>query len=280
MVGAHRSKEQAMHAGSSSTNAPFTLTKWYFDCVAADGRAVIAYWASLAWRKVALTWQNVTLYEAGRPPVSRSSLLPGPAPEVTDDTITCRMPALECMIDIESRQRPIEERLFESDDGVVEWRAEAPAAAVSLELRGFAPVQGPGYAERIFLSIPPWRLPIRELRWGRWLDTVAGRSVVWIDWRGVQPRTWVFVDGIKAPNAVVTDESISAGGVRVLLGERRALHERALADVVVTIPPLRAVVPKSLLALREAKWCSAGVLLDGNAPAQTGFAIHELAVFR
>ena len=269
-----------MHAGSSSAKAPLKLTKWYFDCVAADGRAVIAYWASLAWRGVALTWQNVTLYEAGRPPVSRSSLLPAPPPEVTGDTITCRMSALECMINVESRQRPIEERLFDGDDGAVEWRAQAPAAAVRLELRGFSPVQGSGYAERIFLSMPPWHLPIRELRWGRWLDPVASRSVVWIDWRGAQPRTWVFVDGIKARTAVVTDESISAGGVRLLLGERRTLHERAFADVAATIPSLRAVVPKSLLALRETKWCSAGVLLDGNAPAQTGFAIHELAVFR
>jgi hypothetical protein len=267
-------------AAMPDSRSPFTLTKWYIDCVAADGRAVIAYWASLAWRKVVVTWQNVTLYEAGRPPISRSSLLPEPPPEVAGDRITSRMSALECAIDIQSQQRPIEERLFDSDDGVVEWRAEAPAAAVSLELRGFAPVQGAGYAERIFLSIAPWRLPIRELRWGRWLDPAASRSVVWIDWRGACPKTWVFVDGIKATTAVVTDEVISAGGVRVLLGERRTLHERAFADVVATIRPLRAVVPKPLLAFREAKWFSAGVRLDGDAAAQTGTAIHELAVFR
>ena len=53
---------------------PFTLTKWYFDCVDAEARAVIGYWASLAWRGVALTWQNVTLFEPGKAPVSRSSL--------------------------------------------------------------------------------------------------------------------------------------------------------------------------------------------------------------
>ena len=259
---------------------PFTFTKWYVDCVAADGRAVIGYWASLAWRRVALTWQNVTLYEAGRPPVSRSSLLPTPPPEVAGGTITWQMPALACVVGIESRQRPIEERLFDSEAGVVDWCAEAPGAIVSLELHGFAPVQGSGYAERIFISMPPWRLPIRELRWGRWLDPAASRSVVWIDWRGDPPRTWVFVDGIKAPAAVVTDESICAEGVRVLLGERRTLHARAFAEIAATMPPLQAVVPKSLLALRETKWCSTGTLLDGKAAAQTGCAIHEVAVFR
>jgi hypothetical protein len=259
---------------------PFMLTKWYFDCVAADGRAVIGYWASLAWRGVALTWQNVTLYEADRPPISRSCVLPAPPPLMTGDAIRCDMPALDCRVHIESRQQPIEERLFDSDRGVVDWRAEAPAADVSFELRGFAPVRGAGYAERICISVPPWHLPIRELRWGRWLDRAANRSVVWIDWRGDLPRTWVFVDGIKAPAAVLTDESLCAGGVRVLLGEGRTLHARAFADIAAIIPPLQAVVPKSLLALRETKWCSAGTRRDKNAAAQSGHAIHEVVTFR
>ena len=64
---------------------------------------------------------------------------------------------------------------------------EAPAAEVSVSLRGFAPLRGTGYAERILITIPPWRLPIRELRWGRWIGEAASRSVVWIDWRGESP---------------------------------------------------------------------------------------------
>lgn len=260
--------------------APFTLTKWYVDCVAADGRAVIGYWASLAWRGVALTWQNVTLYEANRPPVSRSSLVTASPPEVAGETITWCAPALACVAGIESRQRPIEARLLDSDAGIVEWRAEAPVAAVTFKLGGCAPVQGPGYAERIFISIPPWRLPIRELRWGRWVDSAASRSVVWIDWRGDSPRTWVFVDGVLASAGVVTDESILADGRKILLRERQTLHARAFAEIAAAIPPLLAVVPKSLLALRETKWCSTGTLLERNAAAQTGWAIHEVAVFR
>ena len=269
-----------MTSDARRDGAPFTLTKWYFDCVAPDGRAVIGYWASLAWRSLAFTWQNVVLYESGQPPVRRSSLVPAPPPEVGSDTITWRAPALACVMRVESRQRPIEERLLDGDAGVVEWRAEAPAAIVSVELRGFAPVQGPGYAERIFMTAPPWRLPIRELRWGRWLDAAASRSVVWIDWRGESPRTWVFVDGIMAPTATVTDELVCAGAVNVVLGERRTLDARALAEIAAAIPPLQAVVPKSFLALRQTKWCSAGTLLEGNATAIAGRAIHEVVVFR
>ena len=259
---------------------PFALTKWYFDCVAADGRAVIGYWASLAWRGAALTWQNVSVYEPGSPPVVRSSLTSTPPPRVEGGRITWHSPPLGCTARIESRQAPIEQRLLDGDAGIVEWRAEAPAAAVSFQMGGIAPVQGTGYAERIFIGMPVWRLPIRELRWGRWLDAAATRSVVWIDWRGSSPRTWVFADGIEVPAALVTDEGIRARGMTIALGERRTLHARSFAETAATIPPLRALLPKSMLALRETKWISAATLQDGNVAAQAGSAIHELAVLR
>ena len=259
---------------------PFSLTKWYFDCVAADGRVVIAYWASLAWRGVAVTWQNLTLYEVGEAPLGRSSLASAPAPEVSDEGIVCRLSALGCVVTAASRQPPIEERLFATEEGgVVDWRVEAPVAAARFDLEGLNSVQGAGYVERIFITVPPWRLPIRELRWGRWLDSEASRSVVWIEWRGAAPRTWVFADGARL-DAAVTDEGVVADRVRVVLEGSRTLHERAFAEIAATIPPLKAIVPKSLLELRETKWCSGGRLLDGDGPGRSGYAIHEVAVFR
>ena len=260
--------------------APFTLTKWYFDCVAPNGRVVIGYWASLAWSRFAFTWQTVVLYQTGRSPTRRSTLVPAPPPSVGGDTITWRAPALGCVIDVESRQRPIEERLLDDGTGIVDWRAEAPAAFVSVELRGFVPVQGSGYAERILITVPPWRLPIRELRWGRWLDAASSRSVVWIDRRGEYPRTWVFVDGNMATSAVVTDEGVCAGNVKVVVGERRTLEAPAFSQIAAAIPSLQAVVPKSLLALRQTRWCSNSTLQEGNDAALSGRAIHEVVEFR
>lgn len=246
----------------------FQLTKWYFDCVDEEARAVIGYWASLSWRGVALTWQNVTLFEPGRAPVSRSSLAPATPPSAT----SWRSEALGCAMDFEPALPPIEERLLADGRGVVEWRVEAPAARVSASMNGFAPLRGTGYAERILITIPPWRLPIRELRWGRWIDDGASRSVVWIDWRGKAPRTWVFVDGAAASPAEVTDEKVRAGNVEVSLGERRTLEERSLDEIVSAIPGLRAVTPRSFLGLRQSRWCSHG--------PGAGHAIHEVVVFR
>jgi hypothetical protein len=249
----------------------------------AEARAVIGYWASLAWRGVALTWQNVTLFEPGKAPVSRSSLGSASHPVADEGAIAWRAEALGCCMDFEPRQPPFEERLLEGASGVVDWRVEAPAAEVSVSLQGFAPLRGIGYAERILITIPPWRLPIRELRWGRWIDEAASRSVVWIDWRGESPRTWVFVDGIAAEAPEVTDESVRGGASQVVLGERRALQARTLAEIASSIPPLRAVVPRSFLGLRQSRWCSDGILREGNAgdaAPLAGRAIHEVVVLR
>jgi len=269
-----------MTADARRGGARFTLTKWYFDCVDPDGRVVIAYWASLAWRRLSLTWQNVVLYEPGEPPARRSSLASSPAPDVGGDAINWRAPALGCTIDVESRQPPIEERLLDDSTGVIEWRAEAPAAVVSVELRGSEPVRGPGYAERILITVPPWCLPIRELRWGRWLDGAPNRSVVWIDWRGQDPRSWVFIDGERAASAVVSDSGVSTEAMKVVLGERRTLEDLAFSQIAATIPPIEAVLPKSLLSLRQSKWCSNGTLQEGSTAGLGGRAIHELVVFQ
>jgi hypothetical protein len=260
--------------------APFTLSKWYLDCVAPDGRVVIGYWASLGWRDFTLTWQQVTLYEPGQPARRQSSLSSSPPPGADGDTISWHAEALDCCIVARTRQQAIRQRLLDDSTGIVEWRADAPAADVSVTLVGRAPVHGAGYAERLLITVPPWRLPIRELRWGRWIDDTANRSVVWIDWRDASPRTWVFVNGQLAASAVVTDERVSAGAVDLRFGERRTLDAWAFSQIVAAIPPLRAVVPKSLLALRQTRWCSDATLTDGDARALNGRAVHELVVFR
>ncbi len=257
----------------------FTLSKWYLDCVAPDGRVVVGYWASLSWHDLAITWQHVDLYEPGKPPRRQSSLSSSSPPELGANAITWRAQALGCTIDVRSRQAPIQQRLLDDDTGIVEWRADAPAADVSVALSGCPPLQGTGYAERLLVTVPPWRLPIRELRWGRWIDAAVNRSVVWIDWRGESPRTWVFVDGQLAASAVVTDERVSAGTAEVAVGQRRTLDAKSFLQIVAAIPPLQAVVPKSLLALQQTRWCSDATLTEGDAPALDGQAIHEVVVF-
>jgi hypothetical protein len=265
---------------SLGTTGTFSFTKWYLDCVDADGRSVILYWAALAWRGLALTWHSVLLHEPGRQPLQRTSLVRVAAPCRCADAIAWRCPALGCEISAVSRQGPFAVRLLDGARGAVDWTCEAPAAAVSVEVTGHAPIRGPGYAERLVLTLAPWRLPIDELRWGRWIAADASRSVVWIDWRGARPATWIFVDGVRQPPAGVTEEGFVAGDTALRLDARQALPTRSLRDLIGSIAPLKATLPASLLALRETKWRSAGTLLAAGGAPLSGWAIHELVSFR
>lgn len=265
---------------ASSRTHGFTFTKWYLDCVDDDGRVAIGYWASLAWRGLALTWQGLTVIENGRRSIHRSTFAGGEKPARDRDRILWQSPALECGLAAESRHGPMALRLLESETGFVDWICEAPAALVTVDLAGRPQIRGTGYAERLELTVPPWRLPITELRWGRWMDNAAAHSVVWIDWRGAEPRTWVFLHGVRAAQAVVGDDRVTAGAVTLTLAGRSALFSRSPGEIIDGIPALRAIVPASVLALREMKWSSHGILQGAGSASIEGRAIHERVTFR
>jgi len=184
-----------------------------------------------------------------------------------------------CRADVTATQPSIDVSLYDSTCGGVAWRCDAPAGFVSIRPARSAPLQGPGYAECLTLTIPPWHLPISELRWGRWHDTDARHSIVWIDWRGAAPRTWVFVDGSESRCATVTDSGIVADGASLCLSSTRVLVDRDLGEVLRTVPPLRGIVPSALHAYHESKWTSTGILAAGTSPPLAGQAIHEVVRF-
>jgi hypothetical protein len=169
--------------------------------------------------------------------------------------------------------------LYDSADGAIAWQCVAPAARASMRPAGVATLDGVGYAECLTMTIPPWRLPISELRWGRWSDADAKHAVIWIDWRGADPRRWVFVDGHRAQTATVSDSSVCAGDVSLSLSSPRVLVDRDLGDVLRFIRPLRGIVPAALDAYHETKWTSCGTLTAPGRPALTGQTVHERVTF-
>jgi hypothetical protein len=77
-------------------------------------------------------------------------------------------------VEFERLESGFGQRLLDSPDGVVDWHCELPRAAVRLRA-GDDVLEGIGYVERLELSLLPWRIPAREIRWGRFL--AEGTSV-------------------------------------------------------------------------------------------------------
>ncbi|GAC1479882.1 MAG: hypothetical protein NVS1B4_24760 [Gemmatimonadaceae bacterium] len=74
----------------------FALTKWYLDGLTPDGRAAIAYHASLAWRSARVCWQAISVFEPGRSPRGRTSLAGSYPPDSKQGSVVWCSPHLEC----------------------------------------------------------------------------------------------------------------------------------------------------------------------------------------
>lgn len=253
----------------------FSLHKAYLDVVDAAGRCAIVYRATLAWGPLALRWDGLSLFEPGEPPVHRSSWRAIRASRGDSSAHAGQKPGGNiCDATYDAWCAPFAARLLETPDGMLEWRCDAAGADVAVETKEGTTVRGAGYAEHLELRIPPWQLPIDELRWGRWHCPETQHSVVWIDWRGERPLTIVLENGVARDTASVGDTSIEWGDRTLCLGSAETLYSRTLAEILRGAGPLVTRLPASWRALDDRKTLSRSVL-----GAESGWAIHETVTF-
>jgi hypothetical protein len=211
----------------AENSTSFELRKWYVDCVDEGGNVAIAYWAKLRWRYINLYYRTIALNGRER---------------------RCSELEWRQSVSMEASAPPVHRRLYEHADGFVDWLCEMPRAKVRI-----GEMRGEGYAELLHMTVPPWKLPIDELRWGRFIG--GGKWAVWIEWRGPEPRTWTFGDGAPA----------------LRLEDQRVLTDRRIGDAV---PLIKWLLPRRIRNARERKWCSRASLGDDR-----GWAIHEIVSF-
>jgi hypothetical protein len=255
----------------------FELSKWYADCTSEEGDAVIIYHAELCWRAVTLYYASLLTCRAGCPPRALYSLRKSPAPAVHGDQLVWESPdwrAAGSWRDLSPSQENV---LFESESGSLEWNCLAPRAAAAVQIDSKPAIEGWGYAEHLRLSLAPWRLPIRRLRWGRFVN--ATDALVWIDWSGSHNRRIVYLNGSRVCATEIGDsEVVLAENAAVLcLNTGTVLRDGLLASTALSvIPHLDRLIPDSILNVRECKWLSQAVLRRPGYPDSIGMAIHEV----
>jgi len=248
----------------------FELSKWYLDVVTEDGRLAILYLVRLRLGAVAIHAQGLLQTGPGGQGVrTRWSALPARAPRHSGTGFRVACLGLGARVHSQSLAPAFEATLWSGPDGSVTWRCLAPRAETELVVAGET-WRGLGYVEQLQMTVPPWRLPIRQLRWGRLLSPRGG--IVWIDWRGPVPLRLALSDGIPVSASVVGDRGLRIGRTPHRLRRVATLRDAPLGR---TLPGLvRRCLPRNGLALRETKWLSRGQV--GGAP---GFAIHEVVTW-
>ncbi len=256
----------------------FLLTKWYMDCVAENGDAAVVYVADLRWNKLSMHYESLLTIVEGRLHCV-SSLRKGHPPLVDRDTITLTLPHLGIAGTWRALRTPVRRDVFEGEEGGIDWHCRQPMARVDLSLQGKTRITGLGYAECLNLSVVPWKLPVEELHWGRFLS--EEHALVWIDWRGPRPWQTLIHNGDERKIQSLTEAEMLFAPVSSLeLDRGLVLRSGQLGHTVFAgISRLAKLLPRNMLAVEECKWRSRGVLqaASGNA---SGWAIHEIVKWK
>jgi hypothetical protein len=258
----------------------FSLSKWYCDCVTDDGAAVIGYWARLSWGPLAIPYGALLLKPEHGQPRARYLMRSCQPPVLDDGRIGWNAPRLGLSGHWQARVPGVRQVLLDSSAGSIVWNCHAPCADAAVQVDGGAPLYGLGYAEHLTMTVRPWRLPIDELRWGRFMS--PEHSLTWIEWRGGAPRSWVLHNGREAAGATIGAGGVSLRGGRgsLSLQEPVILRDGRLALTALrALPAARLWMPGGLAGARETKWLAKGIFTAGSR-VSAGWAIHEVVRMR
>jgi len=249
--------------------ASFHLSKWYLDYVTDDGDVEIAYIGAVGWGPVQLHYSSV-LNSAGDRVRQRHSLMPQAPPQQKDSVISWRSKALSIDTVWEAVSPAVRETLYRASGGSVAWNCLMPLARTKTQERS-----GLGYVEHLEMTIPPWQLPIRTLRWGRF--TSASDYAAWIDWEGDFSRRVVYMNGDVIPCSRIDDDRLEAeDGTRLSMDRSLVLRDGPLGTTALAaVPGIGKMFPLQLLQIVECKWRSRARLEREDKAAVEGWVIHE-----
>ena len=247
------------------------------DCVSDGGDVFIGYAAVLRWKALSINYSSILQYQNGKQTEAHTSLLKFSTPQISGSSLNWSSDSLGINGMWKAISAPVERTLFETDAGDIKWRCLQPLAEADIYIGKERRLRGLGYAEHIEISIPPWQLPIEELRWGRFLSESG--SLIWIDWRGPHALQLVLHNGVEAKTAQVTDNEVSLDEGRQILRleEKQILREGALIKTAFSvIPGIGKILPLRSLNTYECKWRSRGFLKNSASQVSEGWAIHEI----
>ncbi len=257
--------------------ANFRFEKWYFDCITTGGAVLIGYAAQLKWGLVRLSYGARIAKAMDDPLTQRQSLSFGTVHEVggTIDWVndSLNIHGEWCCGD------PIPPTIVVNESsGRIEWQCLGANCAVDVCVDGQA-MTGKGYVERITMTIPPWRLPFTELRWGRFINDDGSNYMVWIDLRGKTPRTWVWVNSAQSVPGIVDGDGVRTDTAELIFLASQSLRSDNIARTLLgRCQFLKRLLPEGVRAIQEDKQVSRCVMRTQGSESK-GFSINEVVTW-
>jgi hypothetical protein len=250
----------------------FSLVKWYMDCVTAEGEAAIVYFAELKWHGVHAHIGSVLTTKELEAPATHTSLGRYEL-DSSAELISVVHPKLKIRGRWERDAEPFRRTMYEEKGGSVVWDCVQPRSRVSVSI-GNRQLKGLGYAECLCITVPPWQLPLQELRWGRFV--AENHTLAWVDWRGSHSCSVALIDNREAELRSVSHERVVAGDVVLDIAPGVSLRAGRLGSTILPgASGLRRLFPRRLFGIEEEKDLGRGTLTLSEQ-VKKGWVIHEV----
>lgn len=257
----------------------FYFEKWYMDATDEDGRSFVGYYAHVKWRLFDLVYNGFTFLPTliSRFPIKKqSSFTLTSTPIVNKGTLEWNCFGVSASW--QQSDNTIEERLYSAPEGEIRWSCCFPKAKATVAIEGEQFSKSLGYVEKITMTIPPWKVPIHQLHWGRFLS--ENHTIIWIRWVGPVPKNLIFHNGKKSERGMISEFRIQTEAFDLKLKNPRTLRKGSILSTVFSnFPSIKKIFPRSIMNLKENKWSSLGELYIDSQPVVSGSVIHELVVW-
>lgn len=258
-----------------SSASGFTLHKWYADCTTGSGELLICYVATLAAGPLRLRYAASLELDAPGARLRQRASLRGGRVDAAEGSLALSSRALGLAGTWTGGTATSPVVVAESGAGRVEWQGLALDAAASVD-RGGRRFRGVGYAEVVRLTLPPWRLPFRTLRWGRFVADDRAGALTWIETDGPQALARAWSPRVtQGSAAVVGDASVAGEAERLTWSPGTTIRaDRVASTLFGSLSPLTRLLPQGVRNLTEDKRLSRGRLTDASG-THAGWVVHE-----
>jgi hypothetical protein len=257
----------------------FELTKWYLDIVTDEGDALIAYAARLNIEGLRVSYASTLFSRPAERDIEKATIRGVTCPVLNSGECAWQSRPLDVEGTWHRESPAIERTLIETPDGSIRWTCHMPRARATFRHRQRA-LHGRGYVECLTMTVAPWKLPFRTLRWGR--HTSDQHSLVWIDWDRGDAGRWIWLDGVEQPGARLADTGVtglSGGGELHLRDSRDVRDRRVLAGISGVIRALRPHATSPLAGMHEHKQLSSSAITGTGHAMDRGEALHEVVTW-
>lgn len=135
-----------------------------------------------------------------------------------------------------------------------------------------------GYAERLTINFPPWRLGLKTLKWGRFCG--QRHSLVWIKWQGRFNKQLALLDGDPTLLLAADRHAVRAQDTQLLIETPRQIVNQSLGVGTLHIFRWLPVFKLSrFLAGVETKWVAQGILTSAGGAMDQGTVLYEEVVW-